>query len=89
MIDSKPSSSVPKPPGKSAVASGQHSGQLTANACVFKKKAHKGWKRIEIDLTQFTQFGTVDWTVVQDFRISFPGKKKLTVYLDDVTLVKH
>lgn len=52
-------------------------------------KAHKGWKRIEIPLKEFAQQGKADWGKVEDFRIQFNEGAKVTVYLDDISLIKQ
>ncbi|MEM7164606.1 MAG: hypothetical protein AAF581_04040 [Planctomycetota bacterium] len=58
------------------------------NAFVKTMKAHKGWKRIEVPLKEFGQQGKASWSDVKDFRIEFQSAPNLTMYLDDISMVK-
>ena len=46
------------------------------------------WRREEVPFKKFTQFGNVEWESIKDFRIRFKANKRITCYLDDVSLVK-
>lgn len=72
--------------GKSAT----DTGQLTANGFQMNMKPpkKKGWSRVEVPLKKFSQFGKVEWENIKDFRIRFKANKRITCYLDDVSLVK-
>ena len=72
--------------GKSAAGYG--GARLTDNSFAVDKKFKKGWHRVEIPLKEFTQFGKIKWTEIKDFRIYFEQKRKVTLYVDDIALVK-
>lgn len=52
------------------------------------QKPHRGWRRIEVPFNEFIQQGACAWDTVKDFRIQFDGRPAITLYVDDVCLVK-
>ena len=61
---------------------------MVVNAFVKTLPGHKGWKRVEVPLKGFRSQGKTDWKNIKDFRIEFNGPPNLTLYLDDITLIK-
>lgn len=51
--------------------------------------AQRGWTRIEADWKEFSQQGAADWSKVEDFRIQFDGRPGITLYVDDICLIKR
>ncbi|MFN0057035.1 MAG: hypothetical protein ACKVX7_01135 [Planctomycetota bacterium] len=73
-----------KAPGKSKGGTGA----AGDNVLVSQRKPHEGWQRIEIPFKEFLKFGEVKWSEVEDLRIKFTGSRPMTIYVDDIALVK-
>ena len=63
-------------------------GKMLVNGFFNLRKGHRGWKRIEIPLKLFSLQGEAKWEFIKDFRIEFTTTKKLTVYVDSISLIK-
>ena len=61
---------------------------MFSNAYFKTMSAHKGWKRVEVAFTDFGTQGKADWSKIKDFRIEFNGAPNLTMYIDEISLVK-
>ena len=74
--------------GKGKSSAGLAGTQLTDNTYSVQRKHKKGWHRVEIPFSDFTQFGNVSWDKIESFQIYFDQKRKITLYVDDICLVK-
>ncbi|MCI0651339.1 MAG: hypothetical protein L0Z55_05605 [Planctomycetes bacterium] len=63
-------------------------GKITENVFVRDLPGHKGAKRVEIPFKDFQTYGQVDWKNVEDFRVRFIGRRNVTVYIDEIVLIR-
>ncbi|MEM7263776.1 MAG: hypothetical protein AAF488_17440 [Planctomycetota bacterium] len=63
-------------------------GTAISNAFFYSQSGFKGWRRIEIPFKRFKEQGEVSWSSIEDFRIQFKGKRTITLYVDDIVLIR-